>query len=881
MPINKQYTKLFNFIKKICPSLFVLISLTSVMLLSLAFTTRVNSASIVVTTLTDEILDDDLCSLREAIINSNDDAATHDDCAPGSGEDSISFSEALGEGTIILTSALPSISDLDGLSIDGDETISISGNNLFQVFIIELEVPLELYNLTISNGYANEDGGVIYNEGKLTISNCNLSSNSASEWMQSGGALYNAGGLVGIINSSFNNNSAYKGGGIANFGGELNISTSIFSFNSAETDAGGIYNQSQNLSTIESSQFINNSANYGGGIYNQTLGEISEIVRNIYINNCIFSNNIADSTGGGVYSHGGKYDKAAIIEIDRSTFSGNSAFEGGAACASGTIYVKRSTFQNNNATEGGAILIRNLSQIYNEPSKLANSTFLSNSATEYGGAVSIMQDHQDNPSIFNCTLYGNSAGISGGGIKASREVNLINNIIAGSHNGGDCVGDLEDSAKNNLIEDYGDNACKIVDDFNGNIIGYDPYLGPPTGSPSYLPLLSRSLAIDAGDDAVCSSEFINNTSQNSVTRPYGSHCDIGSYELNKPIVLSIERLDPSPTNAQTVNFLVTFTVPVSSVDITDFFLTSTGISGASMIEVSGSEDIYSVSVDTGSGDGSIRLDLIDDDSIIGPEGEFLGGDGLKNGDFNNGEIYEIDKTVPLVESIAISDPNPTKAETVNLLVNFSEPVTGLDTSDFSITAPNLTGTDVTEVLGEGISYTVTVYTGSGSGSLRLDLVDNDTVIDEAGNKLGGEGLNNGDFTTGESYTIDRIPPYVVSSVCANPNPTTATTVYYIVTFSEPVTGVDLDDFSLTTNSISHATVFGVSGSGKEYTVAINTGTGNGTIRLDINDDDSIQDIVLNTLGGEGLGNGDFVDGEVYIINYIPYTIFMPLITNGN
>ena len=214
-------------------------------------------------------------------------------------------------------------------------------------------------------------------------------------------------------------------------------------------------------------------------------------------------------------------------------------------------------------------------------------------------------------------------------------------------------------------------------------------------------------------------------------------------------------------------------------------------------------------------------------------------------------------------------------------MNFSEPVTGLDTSDFSITAPNLTGTDVTEVLGEGISYTVTVYTGSGSGPLRLDLVDNDTVIDEAGNKLGGEGVNNGDYITGESYTIDRVPPYVVSSVCANPNPTTAKTVYYIVTFSEPVTGVDLTDFSLTTIGISHATVFGVSGSGLEYTVAINTGSGNGTIRLDINDDDSIQDAVPNALGGEGLGNGDFVNGEVYIINYIPYTIFMPLVTNGN
>ena len=41
-------------------------------------------------------------------------------------------------------------------------------------------------------------------------------------------------------------------------------------------------------------------------------------------------------------------------------------------------------------------------------------------------------------------------------------------------------------------------------------------------------------------------------------------------------------------------------------------------------------------MNTGSGDGTISLDLIDDDSIIGLEGELLGGDGLENGDFNGG-----------------------------------------------------------------------------------------------------------------------------------------------------------------------------------------------------------------------------------------------------
>jgi hypothetical protein len=49
-------------------------------------------------------------------------------------------------------------------------------------------------------------------------------------------------------------------------------------------------------------------------------------------------------------------------------------------------------------------------------------------------------------------------------------------------------------------------------------------------------------------------------------------------------------------------------------------------------------------------------------------------------------------------------------------------------------------------------------------------------------------------------------------------------------------------------------------------VTVNTGVGSGTIRLDVIDDDSIQDGGNNPLGGAGVGNGDYTSGEVYTIN---------------
>jgi hypothetical protein len=54
-------------------------------------------------------------------------------------------------------------------------------------------------------------------------------------------------------------------------------------------------------------------------------------------------------------------------------------------------------------------------------------------------------------------------------------------------------------------------------------------------------------------------------------------------------------------------------------------------------------------------------------------------------------------------------------------------------------------------------YTVTANTGSGSGTLGLNLVDNDSIVDAASNPLGGAGAVNGDFT-GQVYTIDMAAP---------------------------------------------------------------------------------------------------------------------------
>src|SRR5262249_30070167 len=134
-----------------------------------------------------------------------------------------------------------------------------------------------------------------------------------------------------------------------------------------------------------------------------------------------------------------------------------------------------------------------------------------------------------------------------------------------------------------------------------------------------------------------------------------------------PFVLSINRAGADPTNAASVTFTVTFNVSVTGVDSTDFALATTGVSGASISGVSGSGATYTLTVNTGTGDGTIGLNLVDNDSIADGSGNKLGGTGAGNGNFT-GQVYTIDKTAPTVLSISRTGASPTNAASVQFTV---------------------------------------------------------------------------------------------------------------------------------------------------------------------------------------------------------------------
>jgi hypothetical protein len=164
----------------------------------------------------------------------------------------------------------------------------------------------------------------------------------------------------------------------------------------------------------------------------------------------------------------------------------------------------------------------------------------------------------------------------------------------------------------------------------------------------------------------------------------------------------------------------------------------------------------------------------------------------------------IDTQRPIVSSITRNNPQFTNGPSVSYTVVFNEAVSGVSESDFTpvpINGSVSTGTifpgGVTPI--SATTYTVAIQGLTGDGDTRLDVVNGTaTITDANGNSF------NTTFNTGEIYSIDNtqptvtsivVDPAIVNGYAAAVNGVTPSlhgnTVSYLVTFSEPVSGVNI------------------------------------------------------------------------------------------
>jgi len=368
------------------------IAVRALPLLLLLATSRVHATTITVDTLADTgSVDDAVCSLREAILSSNANAdvnpgfaACHDGAAYGA--DTIRFDVS---GTILLASALPTLTDSSETTIlgdtdgDSDLDVNVSGASLYQPFSVAAGGIAHLMSIGILNGHNALDGGGLLNAGILQITRCLLSTNTSDG----------------------------DGGGILT-SGALAILDTTLTGNIAGSDGGAVYNQGGTL-IIRNSRLLDNQGGYGGAVFNLNPGSVT-------LSDSVLSNNFAGRYGGGISSSG-------TASVFGSTLSGNvAAIDGGGIYEeAGSLTTSNSTYSGGGAKgNGGAIMV-----VAGE-ADLENVTITGSGATAGGG---LFVSPQTDVALSNTIVAGNTTGgnCAGTGAITDGTVNLDDGTSCG------------------------------------------------------------------------------------------------------------------------------------------------------------------------------------------------------------------------------------------------------------------------------------------------------------------------------------------------------------------------------------------------------------------------------------------------------------------
>lgn len=410
------------------------------------------------------------------------------------------------------------------LHVDHDMTIQgagastlIDGDSEPILYVGFPTTTFALSDVTLQNAATNGGALALDTDVTATVSSVTFKNNSIGLWME--------GGTLELTKSKFIGNNNPLDTGAAFFrdgnGGDVTITSTKFKKNRSSC-AAAIYSATDSGTAqllITNSQFIKNRSNgpgcLGGAIYTHDPMTISASK---------FSGNtasMATSWGGAIYQTG------SGLSIDSTTFSSNSAAQGGALTSNGGINltITYSTFDNNIATVG------NGGGLYSSsPTVMINNTFYNNQAqgSGVGGGVA----------FFAATAYmsfvtlSNNTASSGGNLLLSDAVVYLKSSLLNQDGPANCLVNNSDltSKGSNLSSDA---SCATYFTQARDKNNTDPLLdilannGGPTKTQALLP---GSPAINKSKNCLNAGGTPVIGDQRGVPRPQGRKCDIGAYE---------------------------------------------------------------------------------------------------------------------------------------------------------------------------------------------------------------------------------------------------------------------------------------------------------------------------------------------------------------
>lgn len=223
------------------------------------------------------------------------------------------------------------------LTLIGGKSAALDGGGSFDpaVTITGSGSQVRLKSLTITHHIANTGGGIFNVGGVVTLDGATVSANASN----TGGGIYNTSGGKLTLNGSTvrdNTSAVTGGGGIYNGSGStVALNRSNVSHNGTPGGGGGILNFG--TLTLQDSTMGGNTATNGGGINNFGTAKLFRST---------VQGNYAAQHGGGIFNNGG-----GSVTLDHSTVLENWAIHGTGGginnATGGTVTLLHSTFRHN------------------------------------------------------------------------------------------------------------------------------------------------------------------------------------------------------------------------------------------------------------------------------------------------------------------------------------------------------------------------------------------------------------------------------------------------------------------------------------------------------------------------------------------------------
>jgi predicted outer membrane repeat protein len=352
-----------------------------------------------------------------------------------------------GAATIKVTSQLVLRTDVN-TTIDGEGNITLDGAGKTRILYFyspnfqHTTTTVTLQNLTFQNGQStgtpipsapapcsqgvmNDGGGaaIFVRDGILHVFNSTFKSNVGATPGPdvAGGAIYTLGSLgTTIIGSTFESNRGSNGGAIGALFGDLSIYNSQFVGNRA-TGSGA--NSVSNQCAVNGGE-VGNGGN-GGAVSIDGAENFS-----VQVCGSTFTSNAAGqgALGGAIFR---TPDAAAQNStIDRSTFTANSAPDGGALYFHNSdLVITASAFSRNTASGSGGALFSDSSTL-----SFTNDTFVDNVSSQgLGGSIFLSGN---GGTLTNLTFLGNQAsggsGYFGAAIAGNTSLTISNTLFSGN-----------------------------------------------------------------------------------------------------------------------------------------------------------------------------------------------------------------------------------------------------------------------------------------------------------------------------------------------------------------------------------------------------------------------------------------------------------------